>query len=75
MRKTYRVNFNIFGSVLVEAETESEAEEMVEQGVNNFDPDIMKLVRDATNQHLDYGDIDVGEATECDGFDDDNDIN
>lgn len=62
----YRVEVSICGSILVEATSEEAASDYVESGLSSNDPDVLELLGDMARQHIESGDVDIGECYPAD---------
>lgn len=65
----YYVEFNIAGCICVgKAESEEHAREMVKKAISGEQPnnDIMESIGTAIRNHIDCGEVDVGDAFQAD---------
>lgn len=69
MDKLYYVEVNISGCIPVNAASEDKAEEMVRDAISGVrkDEEIMESIGNMARQHIDCGNIDVGNAIEEEG--------
>lgn len=62
----YRVEVSICGSVLVEATSEEAAVDYLEKGIMSDNPGVKELLGDMARQHIESGDVDIGECYPAD---------
>ena len=62
----YRVEVSICGSVLVEATSEEAAVDYLEKGIMSDNSDVKELFGDMARQHIESGDVDIGECYPAD---------
>ena len=64
--KHYRISFNIAGSIVVPATSESDAEQKFMDGVHGIDQTMMNDIAVIIQDHLSHSDVSVDEVEEED---------
>ena len=68
MKKSYYVEVTISGCVMVSADSETDAQEMVNNAVSNekLEKEILEDIGNMLGRHLDDGNVDIGTAFPAD---------
>lgn len=64
--KTYRVSFNVAGSIVVTASSSDMAEKMVMEGIRGEDSSMMQDIAAILQDHLAHADVSIDEVEEKD---------